>query len=206
MLIKSPASSRAITPSIPNTNQPLRVIPIEALRGATKNEVASLLRTDGVTPMSPRMVANTLANHNVLDADMLWVITKGLITTIRDREAKSFEERNKYVGHINQLEDQLKKEFEKARNDHTPPEGFKENDDYKALVSRVSDGEGDYVVLKWVCFMKDGQVAAYMFGALKDSLPYMLDLYAEPQLDNKILFIPMPHWYRAALNTNEAMF
>ena len=107
MSIKSPASSRAATPPILDANQPLCIIPVEALGGATKNEIASLLQTDGVTPMSPRTVANTLANYNVLDADMLRVIMKGLIATIRDHEAKSFKERNKYIGHIYQLKDQL---------------------------------------------------------------------------------------------------
>ena len=82
--------------------------------------------------MSPRTVANMLANHGTLDADMLRIFTRGLITTIRDREAKSFEERNKYMGRINQLKDQLSKEFEKAHDDHTPPEGFKENNNHKA--------------------------------------------------------------------------
>ena len=156
MSIESPASSRAATPPILDISQPLCVIPVETLGGATENKIASLLRTDGVTPMSPRTVANTLANHNVLNADMLRVITKGLIATICDHEAKSFEERNRYVGCINQLEDQLKREFEKARDDHTPPEGFEENDDHKAPISRVPDGEGNYIVPKWVCFMKDG--------------------------------------------------
>ena len=92
MSIESPASSRAATPLTLDANQPLRVIPIGALGEATKNDVAELLQTDGVAPMSPQTVANTLANHSVLDADMLQVITRGLIATIREREAKSFEE------------------------------------------------------------------------------------------------------------------
>ena len=54
--------------------------------------------------------------------------------------------------------------------------------------------------------MENGHMAAYAFGAPKDSLPYMLDLYAEPQLDDKTPFTPMPHWYCAALNADEAHF
>ena len=92
MSIESPASSRAATPPTLDASQPLHIIPIGALGEATENEVAELLQTDGVMPMSPRTVANTLANHSVLDADMLRVITRGLIATIREREAKSFEE------------------------------------------------------------------------------------------------------------------
>ena len=147
-----------------------------------------------------------LANHSILDANMLWIIAWGLIATICDHEAKSFEEWNKYVGHINQLKDQLKKEFEKAHNDHTPPEGFEENYDYKAPVSRVPNGEGNYVVPKWVCFLEDERVVAYTFGAPNDSLSYMLNLYAEPQLDDETPFMPMPHWYCAALNVDETQF
>ena len=179
MSIESPASSRAMSP-IPDANQPLCVIPIGALGEATKNDITSLLQTDGVSPMSPRTVANMLANLSILDTNMLQVISWGLIATIHDCEAKSFKEQNRYVGRINQLEDQLKKEFEKACDNHTPPEGFEENDDHKVPVSRVPDGEGDYVILKWVHFMEDRRVAAYAFGTPKDSLPYMLDLYAEP--------------------------
>ena len=151
-------------------------------------------------------MASTLANHSILDADMLRVITRGLIATICEREAKSFEERNKYIGRINQLEDQLNDRAKKIYDDNTAPEGFKENDNNKAPVSRVPNGEGDYVVLKWVCFMDDGHVAAYAFGAPKDSLPYVIDLYAKPHLDDEIPFNPMPHWYRAVLNTDEARF
>ena len=206
MSIESPASSRATTPPTLDASQPLCIIPIGALGEATENDITALLQTDGVTPMSPRTVANTLANHSILDADMLRVIMKGLIATICDREAKSFEERNKYMGQINQLEDQLSKQFEKTRDDNTPPEGFKENNDNKALISRVPNGEGDYVVPKWVHFMDDERVAAYTFGAPKDSLPYVIDLYAEPHLDNEIPFTPMPHWYHTVLNANEAQF
>ena len=205
MSIESPASSRATTPPILDANRPLRVIPIEALE-ENEGEVTELLQTDGVTPMSPQTVANTLANHSILDAAMLQVITRGLIATIREREAKSFEERNKYVGRINQLEDQLNEQAKKVYDDHTAPEGFKENDDLKAPVSRVPDGEGDYVIPKWVRFMDDGHVAAYAFGAPKDSLPYVIDLYAEPHLDDEIPFNPMLHWYRAVLNADEARF
>ena len=206
MSIESPASSRAATPPTLDASQPLRVIPIGALDGATKNEVAELLQTDGVTPMSPRTVANTLANHSVLDADMLRVITRGLIATIREHEAKSFEERNKYVGRINQLEDQLNEWAKRVYDDNTAPEGFEENNDNKAPVSRVPDGEGDYVVPRWVRFMDDGRIAAYASGAPKDSLPYVIDLYAKPHLDDEVPFNPMPHWYRAVLNADEARF
>ena len=206
MSIESPASSRAATPPTLDTNQPLCIIPIGALGEATENDVANLLQTDGVTPMSPRTVASTLANHSVLDADMLWVITRGLIATIREHEAKSFEERNKYVRRINQLEDQLSEQAKKVYDDNTAPEGFEENDDNKAPVSRVPDGEGDYVVPKWVRFMDDGRVAAYAFSAPKDSLPYVIDLYAEPHLDDETPFNPMSHWYRAVLNADEARF
>ena len=71
MLIESPASSRAPTPPTLDANQPLRIIPIGALGETNESEVAELLQTDGVTPMSPRTVANTLANHSILDAAML---------------------------------------------------------------------------------------------------------------------------------------
>ena len=206
MSIESPASSRAATPPTLNASQPLRILSIGIDEEDHQNEVAGLLQTDGVTPMSPRTVANTLANHSVLDVEMLRVITRGLITTIREREAKSFEERNKYVGRINQLEDQLNEQAKKVYDDNTPPENFEENDDNKAPVSRVPDGEGDYIVPKWVRFLDDGRVAAYAFGAPKDSLPYVIDLYAEPHLDNEVPFNPMPHWYRAVLNADEACF
>ena len=110
------------------------------------------------------------------------------------------------MGRINQLEDQLNERAKKVYDDNTATEGFEENDDLKALVSQVPDGEGDYVVLKWVRFMDDGRVAAYAFGAPKDSLPYVIDLYAEPHLDDEVLFNPMPHWYHAVLNADEAQF
>ena len=206
MSIESPASSRATTPPVPDANQPLHIIPINALGGATEGSIAELLQVDGVTPMSPRTVANTLANHNTLDADMLWAITRGLINMIHEHKAKSFEERNKYVGRINQLNDQLNERAKKTYDNNTPPEGFEENDDNKAPVFRVPNGKGDYVTLKWVRFLDDGRITAYAFGAPKDSLPYVIDLYVKPHLDDETPFTPMPHWYCAVLNADKARF
>ena len=159
MSIESLASSRAETPPILDASQPLHVIPISTLGEAAQKNVTELLQTEEVTPMSPRTVANTLANHHTLDANMLRAIMRRLIATIHECEAKSFEERNKYVGRINQLEDQLNERAKKTYDNNTPPEGFEENDDNKAPVSQVPDGEGDYVIPKWVCFMDDGHVA-----------------------------------------------
>ena len=165
MSIESPASSRAPTPPNLDTNQPLHIISIDTPGGPTESAIAELLRTDRAEPMSPRTVANTLANYNALNAEMLRTIMRGLIATIREREARSFEEQNKYVGWINQLEDQLNERAKKVYDNNTTPKGFEENDDNKALVSRVPNGEGDYVVPKWVRFLNDGRVAAYAFGA-----------------------------------------
>ena len=206
MSIESPASFRAATPPNLDADQPLRIIPIDTPGGPTESAIAELLQTDRAKPTSPRTVANTLANYNALDAEMLRTITRGLIATIREREARSFEERNKYVRWINQLEDQLNEQAKKIYDDNTVPEGFEENDNNKAPVSRVPDGEGNYVVPKWVCFLDNGRMAAYAFSAPKDSLPYVINLYAEPHLDNEVPFNPTPHWYRTVLNTDEAQF
>ena len=37
-------------------------------------------------------------------------------------------------------------------------------------------------------------------------LHHQLTVYAEPHLDDKIPFTPMPHWYCAILNADEARF
>ena len=145
-------------------------------------------------------------NYNAFNANMLCTITKGLIATIRECKGKSFEEQNRYIGRINQLKNQLNEWTKKTFDNNTLPEGFEENDNNKAPVFWVPDGEGDYVVPKWVHFMDDSCVEAYVFGAPKDSLPYIINLYAKPHLDNKVPFMPMPHWYCVVLNADKAWF
>ena len=42
-------------------------------------------------------------------------------------------------------------------------------------------------------------------GAPINSMPYVVDIYAEPSLDDEDEpFEPMPHWYRAAMHADEA--
>ena len=42
-------------------------------------------------------------------------------------------------------------------------------------------------------------------GAPIDAMPYIIDIFAEPSLDDEDEpFEPMPHWYRTAMHADEA--
>ena len=87
---------------------------------------------------------------------------------------------------------------------HTCPKGFKANDDRCAPYTRVPDKDGHLVVLKWVQYLDNGCVAAYAMGAPIDAMPYVVDIFTEPSLDDEDdPFEPMPHWYHAAMHADE---
>ena len=127
------------------------------------------------------------------------------MATLRQRDLKNFTEQNKKAARIQELEDCIKKEFKVSYNMHTCPEGFKANDDRRAPYARVPDKDGYLISPKWVRYLDDGQITAYAMGAPINSMPYIVDIYAKPSLDDEDKpFKPMPHWYRAAMHANES--
>ena len=139
-----------------------------------------------------------------LTTDMLRTIVCGLVATLWKWELESFAERNKQTARINELKDRIKKEFEVSYDMHTCPDGFEANNDHHVPYAWVPDKEGNLVLLKWVQYLKDGCVAAYAMGAPIDAMPYIVDIYTEPSLDDKDKpFEPMPHWYRVAMHADE---
>ena len=88
---------------------------------------------------------------------------------------------------------------------HTCPDGFEANDDRCAPYTQIPDKKGHLVTPKLVRYLDDGHIAAYAMGALIDTMPYVVDIFAEPSLDNEDEpFKPMPHWYRAILHADES--
>ena len=88
---------------------------------------------------------------------------------------------------------------------HTCPDGFEANDDHHAPYTRVPDKEGHLILLKWVRYLDNGRIAAYAMGAPIDTMPYIIDIYAEPSLDDDDKpFEPMPHWFHTAMHADEA--
>ena len=127
------------------------------------------------------------------------------MATLKKRDINNFATQNKQRFRIQELEDRIKKEFEVSYDMHTCPDGFEANDDRRAPYAHVPDKDGYLVSPKWVQYLDDGRIAAYPMGAPIDSMPYVVDIYAEPSLDNEDEpFEPMPHWYRATLFADEA--
>ena len=155
-------------------------------------------------PLSPRSAQACADQFDGLTADMLRGVVRGLVATLHKRSVEQFAEANKQRTRIQELENRIKKEFEVSYNLHTPPEGFDANDERRAPYARVPDKEGFLVEAKWVKYLEDGRVAAYAMGAPIDSMPYIVDIFAEPSLDDEDEpFEPMPHWFRAALHTDD---
>ena len=127
------------------------------------------------------------------------------MATLQQRDLKNFAEQNKKAARIQELEDRIKKEFEVSYDMHTCPDGFEANDDHRAPYARVPDKDGYLMSPKWVRYLDDRRIAAYAMGAPIDLMPYVVDIYAKPSLDDEDEpFEPMPHWYRAAMHADEA--
>ena len=191
MSVESPKEgpTRVNTPAFPITVQQLEAIMAEA----------------PAAPLSPRSAQACADQFDGLTTDMLRSVVRGLVVTLHKRDVERFIESNKQKSCINELEERIKKEFEVSYDMHTCPEGFEANDERRAPYARVPDKEGYLVEPKWVKYLEDGRVAAYAMGALIDSMPYIVDIYAEPSLDDEDEpFEPMPQWFRAALHTDDA--
>ena len=181
--------THAATPAFPITTEQLLAIMAEALPA----------------PLSPRSAQVTADNFTGLTTDMLWTIVHGLVATLRKRDIDNFAEWNKQASRIQELEDRIKKEFEVSYDMHTCPNRFEANDECRAPYARVPNKEGHLVLPKWVQYLEDGCVATYAMGAPIDAMPYVVDIYAEPSLDDEDEpFKPMPHWFRAAMHADES--
>ena len=182
MSIESPKEgpTRINTPAFP--------ISIEQL-GAIMAEVPPI-------PLSPRSTVSCADQFDGLTTDMLRSMVRGLVATLRKRDVERFANANKLRARIQELEDRIKKEFEVSYNMHTCPNGFESNDDRRVPYTRVPDKDGYLVEAKWVKYLEDGRITTYPMGAPIDSMPYIVDIYAEPSLDDEDEpFKPMPQWF-----------
>ena len=171
----------------------------------SQQQLAAIMAEAPPVPLSPRSAQACADQFDGLTADMLRGVVRGLVATLHKRDTERFAEGNKYRGRIQELEDRIKKEFEVSYDMHTPPDGFEANDERRAPYARVPDKDGFLVEPKWVKYLEDGRVAAYAMGAPIDSMPYIVDIYAEPSLDDEDEpFEPMPQWFRAALHTDDS--
>ena len=191
MSVESPKEgpTRAITPAFPITTEQLSAIMAEA----------------PPVPLLPRSAEVCANQFTGLTTDMLRGVVWGLVATLKKQDIDNFATQNKQQFRIQELEDCIKKEFEVSYDIHTCPDRFEANDDRRAPYARVPDKDGYLVSPKWVQYLNDRHIAAYTMGAPIDSMPYVVDIYTEPSLDDKDKpFEPMPHWYRAALFADEA--
>ena len=157
------------------------------------------------TPLSLQSAQVATDSFTGLTTDMLWTIIHRLVATLWKRDIDNFAEWNKQASWIQELEDHIKKEFEVSYDMHTCPEGFKANDKTCAPYAQVPNKDSHLVLPKWVQYLDDGHITTYAMGAPIDAMLYVVDIYAEPSLDNDDKpFEPMPHWYRAAMHADEA--
>ena len=156
-------------------------------------------------PLSPRSAQACTDQFDRLTTDMLRSVVQGLVATLRKRDVERFAEQNKQTSRIQELEDTLKKQFEVSYDLHTCPNRFEANDDRRTPYARIPDKDGYLVSPKWVQYLDDGRIAAYAMGAPIDSMPYIVDIYAEPSLDDEDEpFEPMPQWFHAAMHADES--
>ena len=171
----------------------------------TVDQLGAIMAEAPPVPLSPRSAQACADQFDGLTTDMLRSVVRGLVATLRKHDVERFAEQNRQKSRIQELEDHIKKEFEVSYDMYTCPDGFEANDDRRAPYAHVPDKDGYLVSPKWVRYLEDGRVAAYAMGAPIDLMPYIVDVYAEPSLDNEDEpFEPMPQWFRAALHTDDA--
>ena len=149
-------------------------------------------------PMSPNTVANTLAAHPDLNADILRAIVKGLLATITRRDAHENIEIRRLKEQVAGLHDQVEHYeniFERA------PNGYIENDG-RVPHFFIPLGEGVFKPAKWIKKLEDGRVAGFHADQGLNESPYIIDLYAQADTvrhgeENPIE--PLPAWFRALL-------
>ena len=191
MSIESPneGPTRAATSAFPITTEQLSAIMAEVLPA----------------PLSPRSAQVAADSFTGLTTDMLCTVVRGLIATLCKRDIDNFAKCNKQAAHIQELKDCIKKEFEVSYDMHTCPNGFEGNDETRAPYAQVPDKEGHLILPKCVRYLDDRRIATYPMGAPIDAMPYIIDIFAEPSLDdNDEPFKPMLHWFRAAMHTDES--
>ena len=136
---------------------------------------------------------------------MLRTVVCGLIATLRKRDINNFTEHNKQATHIQELKDHIKKESEVLYNLHICPDRFEANNKHHAPYTQVFNKEGHLVLPKWVRYLDNRHIATYAMGAPIDSMPYIVDIYAKPSLNNNNEpFEPMPHWFCMAMHADES--
>ena len=148
--------------------------------------------------MSPNTVATTLAAHPDLNADILRAITKGLLTTIAQRDAQENIEIRRLKEQIAGLHDRVEHYeniFERA------PDGYIENEG-RVPHFFIPLGDGVFKPAKWIKKLKDGCVAGFHADQGPNESPYIIDLYAQADTvghgeENPIE--PLPAWFRALL-------
>ena len=149
-------------------------------------------------PMSPVTVATTLAAHPDLNANILRAITKGLLTTIAQRDAQENIEIRHLNKQIHGLHDRVKHYeniFERA------PDSYISNDG-RVPHFFIPLGDGVFKPAKWIKKLEDGHVAGFHKQQGLNESPYIIDLYAEADMvghDESNPIEPLPAWFRALL-------
>jgi hypothetical protein len=149
-------------------------------------------------PMSPNTVANTLAAHPDLNADILRAIVKGLLATITRRDAHENIEICRLKEQVAGLHDRVEHYeniFERA------PDRYIENEG-RVPHFFIPLGEGVYKPAKWIKKLEDGCVTGFHADQGPNESPYVIDLYAQADTvghgeENPIE--PLPAWFRALL-------
>ena len=174
--------------------------------GSTRaaEQLSAIMAEAPPASLSPHSAQACADQFTGLTTDMLRTVVHGLVATLQQWDLKNFAEQNKKAARIQELEDRIKKEFEVSYDMHMCPEGFEANNDHRAPYAHVPNKDGYLVLPKWVQYLDDGHITAYTMGAPINLMPYVMDIYAEPSLDDEDeLFEPMPHWYRAAMHADK---
>ena len=108
-------------------------------------------------PMSPSTIVTTLAAHPDLNADILQAITKGLLTTITQRdvqEASKIHHLNEQIHRLHDHVEHYENIFERA------PDGYIENDG-RVPHFYIPLGDGVFKPAKWIKKLEDRKVAGF---------------------------------------------
>ena len=154
------------------------------------------------SPLSPRIISNLFNQFPHEDAETMWVIAQGLLSTIQRCKVEHFAEKNWMQSNVEHLEENI---LNLTANWNTCPDGYEENRD-KVPGFVIPVGEELYRSAKWIKRVEAGKVAGYADVQGPRDAPYITEIYTSPNFSMETPCEPIVPWLGNILKENALQF
>ena len=154
------------------------------------------------SPLSLRTISNLLNQFPHEDAETMWVIAQGLLSTIQRHKIEHFAEKNRMQSNVKHLEENI---LNLTANWNTCSEGYEENGD-KVPGFVIPVGEGLYRLAKWIKQVETEKVAGYADVQGPRDAPYITEIFVSSDFSVETPYEPIAPWLRNILKGNASQF